>query len=321
MPGVPVRLLPGGYLRAAGALRAALDAFSPDILHAHYATGYGTLARNSGFHPLLLSVWGSDVYDFPRMGPVHRAIVRRNLLAADGVASTGERMAARTRALCPGLPPVFITPFGVDTAVFAPAAHPPGAAPGAPLTVGIVKTLAPKYGVDVLLRAFARLPRELDSRHLRLLVYGDGPQRAALPALARRLGQGSRVTFCGPIAHQNVPAALHELDVFCVPSVCDSESFGVAAVEAMACGLPVAAGAVDGFKEVIRDGETGLLTSPGDDAALADALRVLLTDAALRARMGAAARADVQARFEWRGCVEKMERALAETARKAGSAA
>ena len=321
IPGVQTTLLSGGYLRAAGALRAALDAIAPDILHAHYATGYGTLARKGGFHPLLLSVWGSDVYDFPRMGPVHRGIVRRNLRAADGVASTAARMAAHTRALCPGLPELFITPFGVDTAVFTPAAHPPGAVPGAPLSVGIVKTLAPKYGVDVLLRAFARLPRYLAGHPLRLCVYGDGPQRRQLGELVRKLELGGRVHFYGAVAHQNVPEVLRGMDVFCAPSVLDSESFGVAAVEAMACGLPVAAGAVDGFKEVLRDGETGLLVPPGDDAALAGALRTLLSDAAMRARMGKAARADVQARFEWRGCVDKMEHALIETARRAGGAA
>ncbi len=75
---------------------------SPHLLHAHYATGYGLLARLSGFRPLLTSIWGTDVYDFPAISPLHRWLLRGNLAAATAIASTSQcmaRQAARTSTI------------------------------------------------------------------------------------------------------------------------------------------------------------------------------------------------------------------------------
>lgn len=305
---VPVYYLPGGYLRALPTFRKMLSAFAPDVLNAHYATGYGTLARRSGFSPVLLSVWGSDVYDFPHKSPIHRHVVVKNLRAATAIASTSERMAMRVRTLCPHLPPLYITPFGVDTRQFSPAQkkHADGK-----LVIGIVKALEPKYGVDVLLRAFAQVLPQLSGLDARLEIYGGGSERQALEQLANQLGIAPRVRFRGAVPHEQVPEILRMLDIFCAPSVSDSESFGVAAVEALACGVPVVAGAVDGFKEVLRDGETGFLVPPGDAEMLGERLVQLAHDRSLRQKMGLAGRADVQARFEWQSCVTQMERVFA----------
>lgn len=308
---VPVYYLRGGYLRAACALKKGLAAFAPQVLSAHYATGYGTLARRSGFAPVLLSVWGSDVYDFPRKSAFHRQIVQRNLRAATAIASTSERMAARVRALCPLVDSPFITPFGVDTRVFSPADTP--RARDGRLTIGIVKALEPKYGVDVLLRAFAYALPQLTGMDVRLEIYGGGSRRQMLEQMAVCLGVEKRVCFFGAVPHSQVPDILRKLDIFCAPSVSDSESFGVSAVEALACGVPVVAGAVDGFREVLRDGETGFLVPPGDADALAGRLVRLARDVALRGRMGEAGRADVRQRFEWQACVTRMEQALEAT--------
>lgn len=302
---VPVYYLPGGYLRALPMFRERLSAFAPDVLNVHYATGYGTLARRSGFAPVLLSVWGSDVYDFPRKSPIHRQIVVKNLRAATAIASTSERMAMRVRTLCLHLPPLYITPFGVDTRQFSPAQE--KRADGK-LVIGMVKALEPKYGVDVLLRAFAQVLPQLSGLDARLEIYGGGSERQALEQLANQLDIAPRVRFCGAVPHEQVPKILRKLDIFCVPSVSDSESFGVAAVEALACGVPVVAGAVDGFKEVLRDGETGFLVPPGDAESLAERLVQLAHAPSLRQEMGRAGRADVQARFEWQSCVTRMER-------------
>lgn len=312
-PDVPVYYLRGGYLRATCALKKGLAAFAPQVLNVHYATGYGTLARRSGFAPVLLSVWGSDVYDFPRKSPFHRQIVVRNLRVATAVASTSERMAMRVEELCPQTRPPFITPFGVDTGVFSPA-DPPRVRDGR-LTIGIVKALETKYGVDVLLRAFACVLPQLSDLDVRLEIYGGGSRRQALEQLAVCLGVEKRTRFFGAVPHEQVPEVLRRMDIFCAPSVSDSESFGVSAVEALACGVPVVASAVDGFKEVLRDGETGFLVPPFNAQAMAGRLVRLARDADLRRRMGAAGRADVQERFEWQTCVTRMEQALVSTIR------
>src|SRR5690554_360819 len=74
---LPIRP-PAGFLLNVPALRSVLDRIQPDLLNTHYASGYGTLARLSGFHPNVLSVWGSDVFDFPEKSPLHRLVIVGN---------------------------------------------------------------------------------------------------------------------------------------------------------------------------------------------------------------------------------------------------
>jgi L-malate glycosyltransferase len=301
-----------GYFRNAAALREALARWQPDLLNAHYASGYGSTAALAGFVPTLLSVWGSDVYDFPYENAFKGWLLRRNLRRATALASTSEAMARQVRRLVPSIGPIAITPFGVDLAQFAP--DPSRRRPGT-LTIGIVKSLAPKYGVDLLLRAFAALRLDDAVAALptpcRLLVVGDGPQRAALEALAATLQITAHTEFAGAVPHADVPAWLNRLDVYAAPSRLDSESFGVAVIEASACALPVVVSDAGGLPEVVRDGETGLVVPRDDVAALTAALKRLVLDAALRETLGRQGRAHVAREYEWRHCVDRMERCYA----------
>jgi glycosyltransferase involved in cell wall biosynthesis len=304
-----------GYYFGARKLAELLHEFSPDVLSAHYATGYGTMARRCAVRPLLLSVWGADVYDFPEKGAINRRIVCRNLEAADAIASTSEIMAKRVKELC-GEKTIYITPFGVDTQIFSPAS---GVRTG-PVTIGTVKALEPKYGIEYLVKAFAmlrsRLTREgkMPEEGIRLVICGDGGRRAALETLAKELGISDCVTFVGKIPHDAVPDAIRGFDIFCSPSVLDSESFGVSAVEAMACGVPVVTSDVDGFREVVSDRETGFIVPRRDQVSLSNRLYELCIDAQLRTLMGAAGRRRVIEKYEWRDCVCAMEEALRLTA-------
>ena len=305
-----------GYWLGASELKARLAAFNPDVVSAHYATGYGTLARRCGFKPILLSVWGSDVYDFPNNGHFYKRIVQKNLEAATAIASTSNAMARQVEKIYHNEKKIYITPFGVDTEKFRPM----GGERSEAVTIGIVKALEPKYGVEYLLRAFSllnkRLIREgrMPSGGLRLEIYGGGSQLEALRALAVELGILEQTRFNGHVIHSKVPEVLSGFDIFCAPSVSDSESFGVAAVEAMACGLPVVVSDVDGFREVVRDRETGFIVTRRDYVSLSNKLHVLTLDPELRRRMGEAGRAHVIAHYQWQDCVAAMEKALEETA-------
>ncbi len=306
--GVRVVRLPhggsAGYFRNVPALRRLLRDERPDLLSAHYASGYGTTAALAGFRPWLLSVWGSDVYDFPHESRLKGWLLRRNLRQADAVASTSEAMARQVRRLVPDIGPVAVTPFGIDTERFSPQPQPHGG-----IVIGTVKTLAPKYGIDLLLRAFAQVLFAAGSNAaLSLVIVGDGPQRAELEALSRALGIAAHVRFVGAVPHAEVPQWLNRFDLYVAASRLDSESFGVAVLEASACGLPVVVSDVGGLPEVVVQGETGCVVPREDVAALAQAMQQLIAAPELRHRFGAAGRERVLAHYGWQHSVDAMLR-------------
>nr|NLI49055.1 glycosyltransferase family 4 protein [Propionibacterium sp.] len=290
------------YFLAAPALGLLARRIKPELCHAHYATGYGTLARLGlvGVRtPRVLSVWGSDVYEAPTLGRLWLRLVRDNLRWADVVASTSWAMARQVERLA-RVRRLAVVGFGIDVDLFRPTDRPDSDV----VTLGTVKALAPVYGIDTLLEAFA-LVRRATPTPVRLLLFGGGPDRAALEALADRLGIADAVTFRGQIPHQAVPAALAELDVYVALS--RSESFGVAILEASACGLPVVVSDADGPAEVTVDGTTGLVVPRDDPAAAAAALLRLVTDPELRARMGLEGRAHVLAHYTWAESLATLE--------------
>jgi glycosyltransferase involved in cell wall biosynthesis len=146
-------------------------------------------------------------------------------------------------------------------------------------------------GLDVLIRAMARVTG-------RLLIAGRGPKRADLEALTRELGLADRVTFLGEVSESERRLLLHACDVFALPSIDRSEAFGIAQLEAMACGKPVVSSDLPtGVRLVNQDGVTGMLVLPGNPDALAGALNTLLEDDALRTGLGKAARLRVEQEF------------------------
>lgn len=308
---------PQGYLLAAPALRRALRDIAPDLLNTHYATGYGTLARLTGFAPALLSAWGSDIYAFPYKSALHRHVLRGNLNQATAVAVTGQAMARQVRQFTDR--PVHITPFGIDTERFSPGAKTEKGG-SAPIVIGTVKSLETTYGIDILLQAFARLVVALTSadpataRRLTLKIYGSGSQAQVLRTMATELGIADRTHFLGHIAHGEVPAALRDLDVYVALSRMDS--FGVAILEACACGIPVVVSDADGPAEIVADGSTGYVVPRLDVDAAAARLRQLVLDPALRQRLGSDGRAHVQMHYSWQTSLDSMLGAYQNTLRQ-----
>jgi glycosyltransferase involved in cell wall biosynthesis len=154
---------------------------------------------------------------------------------------------------------------------------------------------------------FVTLVRAMAGLEARLRIAGDGPDRPALEAEIDRLGL-SNVELLG--TRDDVPELLAGADVFVLAS--DSEGMPMSVLEAMAAGLPVVASAVGGVPELVRDGETGALVPPRDSAALAGALRRIVSDPALVDRLGEAGRQRVEREFS----LERFEREHLELYRK-----
>jgi glycosyltransferase involved in cell wall biosynthesis len=233
------------------------------------------------------------------------AVRNRWLRDADGfVAMSG---AIRDEMLAAGIPGERVTLLrhGVDTERFRPAA--PGerealrerlGLPGGVLAVYSGRLLRGK-GLETLLEAFAVVARENTDLNLALLGSGEGQALSVEDELRRSVaarGLADRVRFAGRV--ERVEDTLRSADLFVFPSI--FEALGIALVEAAACGLPAVASRTGGIVDVVADGRSGRLVAPGDAPALADALRGLATDGALRAAMGREARAVALARFDER---------------------
>jgi glycosyltransferase involved in cell wall biosynthesis len=149
-------------------------------------------------------------------------------------------------------------------------------------------------GLDVLIRAIAILRDSGETT--RLIVAGEGPLRVELERLIAELGLQQQVQLIGQQSRSSVARLLHQCTLFVLAS--RFEAFGIAVLEAMACGKAVVGTTVDGILEIIDDGENGILVEPEDPAALVAAIRRLLADAALRERLGEAARARVKNQFQ-----------------------
>jgi len=264
------------------------------LLNVHYATGYGLLGRLSGYKPLCLSVWGTDVYDFPAKSPLHRWLLKGNLRFANTIASTSYSMARKT-AETYSHPNIFITPFGIDEILFSPK---PSERESDVLVLGTVKTLKFAYGIDTLIKAFAIAADKLNGIiRVTLEITGDGPELVDLQSLAVRLGVADNIIFHGAINHAQVPEMLNRLDVYVVLS--RLESFGVAILEASACEKPVLVSDAEGPAEVVIDGVTGFIVPKNDPEIAAEKMVTLLKNSELRSRLGKAGRQHVMDHYTW----------------------
>jgi len=148
-----------------------------------------------------------------------------------------------------------------------------------------------------------------DQPKLHFLVVGDGPERKRLEDLAHSLAIQDRVHFAGEVGHGDLPALLRGADIFVQASV-GEEAFGISVAEAMACGLPVLASDGWGLREVVADGETGMLVTPGQADAWGRALCSVSENPALADRMGRAGRERVVALFTWLQAARTFEQAV-----------
>lgn len=280
------------YLTKISKLRKLVDNLNPDIFHAHHASSFGFLASFVKHPRKILSVWGSDIVEFPTKSVWNKWIIKKSLSGFDYITATSGFLKSRIEKYISVKTPLKVIPFGIDTALFTLGRKDENKA----FKIGITKSLRLKYGHLELLKALKRL---IDSGHnIKLIIIGTGGDEIKIKDFSSELGLNSSVKFEGFVPNDQLFAALKNIDIFAMPSVCE-EGFGVAAIEASSCGLPVVAAKTGGISEVVVDGLTGILVEPGDDVALAEAIKKLINDPELRRKMGMAGREFVEKNYRW----------------------
>lgn len=289
------------YLFIVGKIKKIIKSIRPDILHSHYATSYGLFGRMSGFHPFIVSVWGSDIYDFPNHGILNKKLLEFILNGSDSICSTSKDMAQETMKYC-GKKEIIITPFGVDLEAFCSKVP---VLSNDYITIGVAKGLEKVYGIDYLIEAFSLLYKEAGYSNIRLLIVGDGSEKHNLQELTCKLGIESIVKFTGAIDNSLIPDYINKMDVVCIPSFI--ESFGVAAVEACACGRPLVCSKVGGLKEVVIDGYNGYFVRPGCSNDIKEKIKALIENKEKIKEFSYNARKVAEENFSWMDNARIME--------------
>ncbi len=300
-----------GYIFNAIALNKLIKNISPDLINVHYASGYGTLANLSQIKHYSLSVWGSDVYEFPYKNILNKMLVKWNLKKAQIVFSTSNAMAEQVRNLIGNNTQITITPFGVDMNRFK-SIKPIFSSPK--ITIGIVKRLEHKYGIDILIKSFAQVLshyQKVDSsiaNKLHLLIVGNGSKKDEYIKLIEELGLASHCNFKSAIPNKEVPAVINLIDIFAVCS--RIESFGVAAIEASACNRPCIVSNVGGLPEVVSHDQTGIIVTSESVSEFTQAIIRLIDDPTNAIDLGKKARPFVESQYSEPQVLKIMSKAL-----------
>ncbi|MGC2518241.1 MAG: glycosyltransferase family 4 protein [Burkholderiales bacterium] len=259
-----------------------------DLINVHYpGEGFALLVDLARWLrvPLVVSAHGSDL--LPDAGPSVGKGLLRLLESADAVVVPSQNYLRSVVDAFPWLcAKIRCIHNGYDEEELSAVEAVPVGACKPDVTALCIAALIPKKGIDVLLRGL----RQCTSGQLKVRLIGEGPLRRELESLSVTLGLSDRVSFLGPKDRDGVLDELVHCDLMVMPSRHPSESFGLAALEAMACAKPVIASAVGGLPELVGDRETGLLVRPEDPAALARALDLLAGDPAMRVSLGVAGR-------------------------------
>jgi glycosyltransferase involved in cell wall biosynthesis len=311
-PGARSRLWALFYFAEAMIVRSRCRRLGISHLHAvQFADGAGDVALLAAHRAyekgrewtLSVAVHGpAELYEVRRYGLAEK--VRRARLVVAPSEFTRSQLLAQVEE--PHGARIAVVHMGVDVDRFR--FRPDSGRSGADVRVLCVARLARHKGHAILLRALARLRDE--GLPLQTTLVGDGPERPAIEELRRQLGLERQVELTGTIGQAELPAVYAAADLFCLPTL--AEAVGVVNMEAMATGLAVVTSDLMGIPELVDDGSSGLLVTPGREAPLARVLRTLAADPALRGRLGEAARRRVEEGFDSLAEAEKLSRLLRE---------
>lgn len=287
------------YLFSIFRLRKIINQIKPDLIHAHYASSYGLLGALTGFKPFLISVWGIDITIFPKKNFLTRSVLKYILSKADRIFATSAYLAKETSIYTDKT--IIVIPFGVDTDRFSLV---PDIKEKNQITIGTIKPLENKYGLDFLLKIFVEIKKELPKKNLRLLFVGGGSMENKLKKLVNDFGLNDCTVFTGKVKHKDIHLYHNKLDIAVYFS--DYESFGVSVLESMACEKPVIVSDVGGLPDLVINNQNGYVIKRGEKVSAINAIKDLIVNEEKRIKFGKKGRQLVLEKYQWENSVEVM---------------
>src|SRR5881275_3177292 len=272
-----------------------------DVIHVHWPFPlalFGWAAQRARPAALVTTFYGVELRWVKTAMPFLRGFLKWAARRSDRVVAISSYTAAEVRELVQV--PIEVIPYTTSLPPPPPAPHAARRSPGAPFTVLFVGRLVERKGVSHLVDAVNLL---LPAADVRLVIVGDGPERARIEARVRERGLDGRVAVRGQVSDAELQAAYAGADAFVLPAVVDrrgdTEGLGVVLLEAMNHRVPVIASAIGGITDIVEDGVSGLLVPPADAATLAGALERLARAPALSVSLGDAGYRRLRERFSW----------------------
>jgi len=268
-------------------LRRLLSRIKPELFHVHFLRGFGYWAVFAGMRPMVLTVWGDDVYKAPYLSRIRYRLSRRAIEMADAVTGDSRDILAEVERLGADPRKLHLVLWGVDFDLF----HPVNGGSfrsewdipdDAPLVLSTRSFTRDYYNIDVILDMVPGLVERVPGAIVAFAAYdGEGKE---LRARAARMGVEDSVRFTGRIDHGRLPLAYSAADVYItVPSL---DATAVSLLEAMACGDAIIASDLPSNREWIVDGVNGFIVPPRDLEALTGRTVELLRDPVTRGRFG-----------------------------------
>lgn len=283
------------YLFKTKKVKKIIKEIDPDIINAHYATSYGMIAARCKLKKYILSVWGSDVYDFPKKSFIHKLYFKYILKKSPYIFSTSNAMKDEVRKYTKK--EIFITYFGVKMDLFKPGKK------NKEFTIGTVKALKDKYGIKNIIEALEIIKEKRPDIKVKCKIAGSGEKEEEYKRLSKE--KNVDIDWLGFISQEEASLVWQELSVGLLPSSI-SESFGVSAVESQACATPVIVSNVPGLLESTTE-KSRLVIEKNNSYELADAIIKLYDNPKLRNAMGKYGREYVLKKFEYNKCFKHIE--------------
>lgn len=242
------------YITLLPQLLYCINKFKPTILHAHYASSYGLIGALTFFKPYIVSVWGSDVINFPKQNKISELIIKFVLWRATKICVSSTLLQLEVKNYTQK--PSTIIPFGIDLTIFNTNKL---KNTSRYFTFGCIKHFEEIYNIDKVVEAFYLLVKRHTHYALRLTLVGGGSMKKVVEKRVYDLGMSEHVEFIGSIQHKFIPYYLNTFNALI--NISEYESFGVSIAEAMACKVPVIISNIDGFKDLVPDSRNAFISN------------------------------------------------------------
>lgn len=286
------------YLFKCKKVKNIINKMQPDIINAHFATSYGMIAALTVPNNFICSVWGSDVYAFPKKSFIHKVYLKYLLKKAKCIFSTSKSMAKEINKYTNKK--IYITPFGVKMDLFNPNKR---IQINNEFTIGTLKPLEDKYGIDLIIKAVSMVNSKRPGINIKLKIAGQGSKEEEYKKLA--IKEDVNVEWLGFITQENVAYELANMDAAIFLS--KFESFGVAIIETQACGIPVIVSNVPGFNETTIPNKTSIMVERNNLEEIENAIIYLYDNPTKRKQMGTLGREYVLENYEYEKCFNNIE--------------